>query len=205
MRTIHIAPSAFEYFNDIKSVVFELVDGLTGLGQEAEVVTLQYTMPTKQERVEVREKAPATHYSGTVNFSETIKHLHEFDIVHLHCPFLGAAGEILRWKKDNPNVPFLITYYRDIPFIDLISIYLRWYNNWYLPKLFSVADKVLCVSIDNFMDGKGRKYLKDVDKLEEFGMEGAVVYLTESANEVKLVDRDGAVKNLAKIYNTLIT
>ncbi len=143
MRVIHIIPSAFEYFDDIRSQAFKLLDGLHKLGVENEAFTLQYGSPSQAEKTSVREASPSVHdMVGTFDISSAIKDFADFDIVHLHCPFFGAAGKILRWKKLNSSIPLVITYYRDVRIVDLMSLFISFYNKYYLPKLFRLSDAV---------------------------------------------------------------
>lgn len=207
MRVIHFVPSAFDYFADIKSVAFELVAGLSEAGVENEIIALQYgVLPQaeKDENQSVKTNYLGARYEGVINFHETLQDLSGFDVVHLHAPFLGAANEIIKWKKNNPEIPLVVTYYRDIPIVDLISVFLRWYNSRYLSKIFLIADRVICPILDNFLESRGKYLLEDLNKLEEFGTWNDDIHLTESANKVKLLQRDEVVKNLIGIYYTLI-
>ncbi len=143
MRVIHIIPSAFEYFDDIRSRAFKLLDGLCKLGVENEAFTLQYGSTTKALKSSVAEASPAVHnYVGNFDIDAAITSFADFDIVHLHCPFFGAAGKILQWKKNNPDIPLVVTYYRDVKIVDTISLFIRLYNTYYLPKFFKLADAV---------------------------------------------------------------
>ena len=143
MRVIHIIPSAFEYFDDIRSHAFKLLDGLHKLGVENEAFTLQYGSTNKAEKASIKEASPSVHnYMGNFDIDSAIDNFSDFDIVHLHCPFFGAAGKILRWKKLNPDIPLVITYYRQVRVQDLMSLFIRLYNAYYLPKIFKLADGV---------------------------------------------------------------
>ena len=61
MRVIHIIPSAFEYFDDIRSQAFRLLDGLNKLGVETEAFTLQYGSTNKAQKASIKEAAPSVH------------------------------------------------------------------------------------------------------------------------------------------------
>ncbi|MEK7131772.1 MAG: glycosyltransferase [Patescibacteria group bacterium] len=143
MRVIHIIPSAFEYFDDIRLQAFKLLDGLHKLGVETEAFTLQYGSTNKVEKASIKEASPSVHnYLGNFDIDSAIANFADFDIVHLHCPFFGAAGKILRWKKLNPGIPLVVTYYRPVRIQDLMSLFIRFYNAYYLPKIFKLADAV---------------------------------------------------------------
>jgi hypothetical protein len=143
MRVIHIIPSAFEYFDDIRSQAFKLLNGLHKLGVETEAFTLQYGSPNKAEKSSIKQASPSVHnFIGDFDINTAIASISNFDIVHLHCPFFGAAGKILYWKKLNPNTPLVVTYSRDVQVGDVMSLFIRFYNAYYLPKIFKLADAV---------------------------------------------------------------
>lgn len=143
MRVIHVIPSAFEYFNDIRSQAFKLLDGLHKLGVETEAFTLQYGLPDKEEKASIKKASPSVHnFIENFDVNSAIVNFSNFDVVHLHCPFLGAAGKILRWKNQNPNVPLVVTFYRQVRITDLMSLFIKLYNMFYLPKIFKLADAV---------------------------------------------------------------
>ena len=143
MRVIHIIPSAFEYFDDIRSQAFKLLDGLHKLGVETEAFTLQYGSTNKAEKASIKKASPSVHdYIGNFDIDSAIANFADFDIVHLHCPFFGAAGKIFRWKKLNPNIPLVATYYRKVRIYDLMSLFISVYNVYYLPKIFKLVDAV---------------------------------------------------------------
>lgn len=141
MRVIHIIPSAFEYFNDIRSQAFKLLDGLHKLGVETEAFTLQYGLSNKAEKKSIKEASPSVHsHMGDFDIDSAIKSFTDFDVVHLHCPFFGAAGKILQWKKNNPNTPLVVTFYREVKVVDLMSLFIKLYNAYYLPKFFKLTN-----------------------------------------------------------------
>ncbi|EKD42976.1 MAG: hypothetical protein ACD_72C00515G0006, partial [uncultured bacterium] len=47
MRVLHIIPSAFDYFDDIRSEAFKMIDAEIEMGIDAEAMTLEYGAPTK--------------------------------------------------------------------------------------------------------------------------------------------------------------
>jgi hypothetical protein len=141
MRVIHVIPSAFEYFDDIRSQAFKLLDNLHKLGVENEAFTLQYGTPNKAQKSSIEKVSPSIHnFIGDFDINSAIVNFSDFDVVHLHCPFFGAAGKILHWKKLHPDTPLVVTYYRDVKVTDLMSLFIKLYNAYYLPKIFKLAD-----------------------------------------------------------------
>ena len=150
MKVIHIIPSAFDYFNDIRTQAFSLLEELHKLGVENEAITLQYGQPNRAIKKSVQSAAPvaARNYLGNFDISGVIKTFADFDAVHLHCPFFGAAGKILRWAKTRQS-PLVITYYRPVLMSDFFSIIILAYNWFYLARLFKLADSVIDMRQEN--------------------------------------------------------
>lgn len=166
MRVIHIVPSAFNYFDDIRSKAFAIVDGLHNLGIETEAFTVQYGSTGKKLKESVKAASPSVHTlaatTGAQGLSNSLK---DFDVVHVHCPFLGAAKQILHWKQAFPHKLMVVTYYRDVPFSDGFSWFVKLYNAYFLPKIFRAADVVICSSINELAQYRGAKYIPAQQKV----------------------------------------
>lgn len=152
MKITHIIPSAFEYFDDIRDRAFSWVEALGDLGVDVEVFTLQYGgKPPAEVRQEVAAVAPSRTYEKTVPVQTMTKIIttgltpKEPEIIHLHTPFLGGAGQILDFIKSRPNAHLVVTHHRPVKFEDLISVYIYFYNHYYLPKFFTLADAILLI------------------------------------------------------------
>ena len=143
MNIAHIIPTAFDYFDDIKSNAFRLVERLQDFNVNSEVITLQYSQPSKTEKEKisgVRGSAPSYGFKESRSMVDAIGDLSKHDLVHLHCPFIGAAKIIINWKKNNPQVPLVCTFYRDVETPDVFSLIIKFYNNYYLSKIFALAE-----------------------------------------------------------------
>lgn len=150
MRIAHLVPASFEYFDDIRSEVFDLVEAEHALGVDVEVFTLQYGTPTKTSGAPRVSSAPRQRkFGGTVNFAQVLTELADFDVVHVHCPFFGGLKKLVAWKQAHPGTPLVVTVYPEVPASDLFSYLVRWYNRYYLPRLLSVATVVTTVSLEN--------------------------------------------------------
>ncbi len=168
MKVIHIIPSAFNYFDDIRSRAFKLVENLHELGIEADAFTLQYgsSGSSQQFQKNVHDIAPSRQFVGMVKGAELINALSDYTLVHLHCPFLGVARSLWRFKQAHPEIPLIATYYRDAVTSDLFGWCIKWYNNYYLPKIFSVAD-VVAYEPGREAERAVAKYVKNFSKLVE--------------------------------------
>ncbi len=200
MRVIHIIPSAFEYFGDIRSQAFKLLDGLHKLGVETEAFTLQYGVSGKSLKDSIKKDSPSVHdFKGNFGIDDLIEDLDEFDIVHLHCPFLGAARKIINWKVLHPDFPLVVTYYRDVPFEDLFSLFIKLYNFYFLPKIFALSSVVVCQNFEVFKNSAGAGCVDDKSKL-------AVLDEVDLDKEMGNLDAAEAVAvKTLMVYNSLIS
>ena len=176
MKVIHIIPSAFHYFDDIRNQAMDLVNAERKLGVDAEAFTLQYGAGTRREENIISQKAPGLNFNGLFSGNDLIKDLDNYDIVHLHCPFFGLAKDLLVWKKINPDKILVATVWREAKITDLFSVYIYLYNRRYLPKILSLCGRV-------------------IDK----------VHLTYPADELKLKHSDMEAKACVSFYSSLIS
>lgn len=211
MRVMHIIPSAFEYFKDIKQEAFALAEEIEKLEEveepvKSEAITLQYGDPTRAEKFEIATVSPSKEYQGEQPVAEIVNQFAAYDIVHLHAPFMGSGGMLKKWKERHPEHPFVITYYRDVLLPDFFAYIFKYYNAYYLPKLFHLADAVTCFSLADFNKSLGVKYLRDKNKLLPLWNAESEpnVHLTDSEDEVKLQRRKVAAFMLYQIYNSLL-
>jgi len=210
MKVLHIVPSAFDYFNDIRDFVFQLTDHLSDLEVESEIFTLQYGTTTRQTKIEIWQKSPGASFEGHIKINEIIASLDNFDIIHLHCPFLGAARRLLAWKKQNPDRKLIITYYRDIRLTDLFSFFILLYNNYYLPKIFKVADAISCLSAEDLKRTSAWRWMKDKKAIIELksmadkSENQPNVHLTEDVNNIQLIPAAELAEACIRAYNKLL-
>lgn len=196
MKILHIVPSAFDYFSDIRERAFTIVEGLDALGWQNETITLQYGAPTRAEQFQLQQAAPSRAYGGESSAAEmeTVD-FENCDLLHAHAPFIGAAGKILKWKKEHSNKPLVVSYYRDINLTDIFSFFFRVYNLFYLPKIFKIADAVTLFP-DTNIDGRMEKRLRlAADK---------VLLLSGGKAEGEEVTVEDIVRDLDMLYNNLI-
>jgi len=216
MKVAHIIPSTFDYFSDIKTAAFSIAEQLDNYDIESNIITLQYQTSEQSQKEEEKEisgpKGPAPSYSfkGLKSMGQAIDELSEYDLVHLHCPFLSAAGKILKWKQDNPNIPLLITYYREVIIKDLISIYITFYNKYYLSKIFKSAGAITCFS--EKIARKLNRGKMDDEKIFNIAVEEEdmreeenliVVHLTNGRSKVKL-EYVVSMDRLVYLYGVLL-
>jgi hypothetical protein len=140
MRVVHIVPTAFNYFDDIRNTVFQIVDGLDAAGLNQEIFTLEYSEPEKNIQEQLKKIAPKRRYGGMHPLQNSLQDLASFDLVHFHVPFLGAGKALLAWRKEFRNTSMIVSYYRNVLLVDLLSFFISFYNNFYVKKFIEQAD-----------------------------------------------------------------
>jgi len=165
MKILHIVPTAFEYFEKIRSEAFGLVDDLNNLGFACEIITLQYSAVSKRLKSRVAEESEERiGFEKNYGDKELADKLDKADIIHLHAPFLGMGKKLLKYKREHKEKKFLITMHANLPYSDLFTIIIWLYNGFYLKRLMNEADFVVAENEQIFRAGGGFSYLHDLQK-----------------------------------------
>lgn len=197
-----------------------MIEKLADFGIENEVITLQYHTPNEaikkdktneenQEKVENEDflvgKDHSLSFKGYEQTANSFSNLYEFDVVHLHAPFLGAGWHISQFKKKNPNIPLVVSYYREVRQVDFFCLLISLYNWFFLRKIIKMADAVLFFSekrygLGQISRGKAVNMKIGLEKpKDEYGNP-----LTETVYKVKLDGKEPcemALEKLIYIYN----
>jgi hypothetical protein len=143
---VHIIPAAFDYFDDIKTRAFSWVDEMSKYDLELEVLTIQYSTDKNNSDASDKIKSDRRKFAGVISGQAGMANLSQFDLVHVHCPMLGGAGDLLKWIKSESRPPLICTYHPAIKFPGIFGWLIRGYNQYYLPKIFVQADIVTVYS-----------------------------------------------------------
>ncbi|MCX6782091.1 MAG: hypothetical protein NTW66_03170 [Candidatus Magasanikbacteria bacterium] len=208
MNVIHIIPSVFDYFDDIRDSAMALAERERDFGINAEAYTLQYGTVSRNEQAVTAYKTPTMKFSGLFSGSYVISELDAADVVHLHAPFMGLAGDLIKWKKER-NIPLIVTFYRNVNIRDLFSLLLSLYNRYYLPKIINLADLVIAstsdtckkLSVCSKISGTGK--LRILSELVS-GSENENIHLTLDKNTIKLSTADVEARAYISVYNHLL-
>lgn len=207
MNVLHIIPSVRDYFKDIRTTAMHIVERERIYGINSEAYTLQYGTVGRKEQDEVSKEAPGMRFAGLFSGSYVIGELESADVIHLHAPFLGLAGDLIAWKKKSIK-PLLISFYRDVPIIDVFSFLLYFYNRIYLARLLKLCDRVVVQSKDVYRKNASffplivaKKTLILNEEIEE--LKAHNIHLTLGANKLKLTDEDVEAAAYISIYNQL--
>lgn len=179
MKVLHIIPSAFNYFDDIRAKAFKLCENLNCNGVATDVIALQYGSQSKSEYELLEGNFPKLQRGESVSYDSASKDFTEYDLLHLHFPILGGVAEILSWKKNNSKGRLVVTYYRPVIFQDIFCLLIIVYCQYYFRKIMAASDVILVLSSKS------------------------AVHLTNFGDKVKLVD-EHPVKEVMEEYNSIM-
>lgn len=167
MKTAHIVSTFPPYFGGMGNACFHEVTGLVKLGYEVTVFTPGNKPSHNQSRegFEVKYMQPLFKYGNTAFVPHIIKRLKNFDIIHIHWPFIGAAEAVLFWKKfKRPKTKLIIQYQMDLIDTGLRGLIFNIYSCFFNPVFVKQADKILVSSLDYARNSKIKKFLSQYGK-----------------------------------------
>lgn len=189
MKVLHVIPNAFNYFEDIHTEAFELLETEASFGVESDAVTINYGGVTKKEKFEVSKISPSRKYIGQESFENNIESWGSYDVINLHCPFFGPFGKMYTWLKNHPEKNFIITYHHDFTSPDFFGYLIKLFNFFYLPKLFDISQYVVFFEDRYDLSKVGIKMLKNHDKMVVLGLreEGEDIHNSSIAEDLVMV------------------
>jgi glycosyltransferase involved in cell wall biosynthesis len=165
MRIAHIVSTYPPYYGGMGNVVFAMAQGLAWRDHEVVVFTPEYLQSSElrdqdaapvvsheqnlaDKIAHVKRLSPSISYGNAARLPTIAKELDNFDIVHLHYPFLGTANLVRRWKLRHPDRPLVISYHMDTRAPSFKGLAFALYNQFWLPKILHVADRIIVASFD---------------------------------------------------------
>ena len=145
MKVLHLVPSAFEYYDDIRSRVSGWLNHMPEFGVEVEVVTIYYGTTAQGMKKQTAAESPKSKFIGRVETGEVVSNWGDYDLIHWHCPFMGGARHFLDAVISHPDIPLVVTVHRLPRFGDILEIVMYWYNRYWLRKILRVATAVALV------------------------------------------------------------
>ncbi|MEK7189900.1 MAG: glycosyltransferase family 4 protein, partial [Patescibacteria group bacterium] len=158
MKIAIITPVFPPYLAGIGNVAAQEAAGLAQKGMEVAVFTPWYPdrdCPEMSSPYRVSRIWPNASHGNAAWIRKIPAELFSFDIIHLHYPFIGAIGAILRCKR-----PLIVTYHMDLVGRGWKGLFFKIYTYLTLPKIVKKANKILVSSIDYAQNGFLATYLK---------------------------------------------
>jgi len=164
MKIAHFVCRFPPYKGGIGNVCYYQAKYLSKLGNEVVVFTHYNRKEQGQiNRTKENFKVKALPYlfaygNASLCLPVQIKQWNQFDVIHLHFPFIGFAEQLLFLKKIGLIKPyFVVQYHMDLVGQGIIKHIFSFYNKFTLPLLLS-ADKIIASSLDYLVHSKISKY-----------------------------------------------
>lgn len=160
MKIAHLVSTFLPRVGGMGQVCFEEAARLSS-DHEVTVVTLDYGGSASVESLNgftVKRLRPLVKLGDAGYLSGLIEVLRDFDLVHLHYPFYGALGALIRAKK-LLGFSLVVTYHMDAQSggtKKFLQVFLDWL---YARKLFQLADRVIAVDLDYFKQSKYGRFI----------------------------------------------
>lgn len=173
MKIAQIICSYPPYRGGMGNSVFENSKYLRKLGHNVEVFTPLYNESESKLPNVIYEK-PMFSFGKSARIKKFLNKLSDFDVVHLHYPFFGTAELIVKWKKENPKIPLVITYHMDATANGWKGLIFKIYSKLLMPKILNSADALIVSTFDFVSNSEAEKiYEQNKEKWHEipFGVD----------------------------------
>ena len=181
MKIAIVAPVFYPYLSGIGTVVRSEALGLGKLGHDVTVLTPLYStsdaVEAAQDKYKVKRLRPCFKFGNAAWLPQLRQELANFDIVHLHYPFIGGVCGVLECKK-----PVVVTYHMDLVGQGWKKYFFKIYNYFTLPRLVKDVKSIVFSSWDYIQKGQLKKYIvKEPQKFIEipFGVDTTVEQKTQ--------------------------
>jgi len=201
LKIAHIICAFPPYKGGMGNVCFEQSRELARLGHEVAIFTPLYdkNIPLIEDMHGFRVYRLKPFFKfGNAAFLPTLPNkLKNFDIVHLHWPFVGVGGLILLYKSIFPKL--IIQYHMDLIDTKIRGFVFRIYNFLFNKRLVNVGKKILISSSSYLMASKIKQYYQQFKNkfiISPFGVEQKRFFPEEKNKNLLL---KYAIKNDEKI------
>lgn len=157
MKIAIITPVFPPYLAGIGNVAAQEAAVLARKGIEVAVFTPDYGKDIQDDGV--KRLKPFLKFGNAAWLLKLEKELRDFDIIHLHYPFIGAVGAVLKVAHAS-KVRLVVTYHMDLVGRGWKGLFFRIYTYLTLPKIIKDADKILVSSLDYAQNGFLSPFLK---------------------------------------------
>lgn len=169
MKIAHLVTVFPPYKSGIGNLCYQEVMELVKLDHEVTVFTPDYggtKLPITNGKLQIIYLKPAFKYGNAALVPSMVKELNNFDVIHLHYPFIGGAEKLLFSKIKKP---IIIQYHMDLGMPKAFSFLIKPYNLLIAKNIFKKADKILVSSYDYAKSSRqlGNFFKKNKEKFIE--------------------------------------
>lgn len=175
LRIAHLICSFLPYQGGMGNVCLEQAKELARRGHQVTVFTPQYQKQIKNREqmfgFNIERLAPLCHFGNSAFLPTLLKRLKNFDIVHLHWPFIGT-GELMLFSSSVKS-RLVVQYHMDLIDQGWRGFVFRVYNYFFNKRMVKRAQKILISSypyLENSFLKKWIKFNKDKFIISPFGV-----------------------------------
>jgi glycosyltransferase involved in cell wall biosynthesis len=149
MRIAHVTATFLPYYSGTGMVCYHNALGLARLGHDVTVITADHPRGSYSYPPEIAvHRLPVAFRLGNAPLLPKLLGLKDFDIVHLHHPFI--FGDLLLWAALKARgIPLVLTHHNDLVGDGLRPLLFDSYAAISTRLLFSSASKLAAVSLDH--------------------------------------------------------
>jgi glycosyltransferase involved in cell wall biosynthesis len=165
MKIAHVVCSFPPYRGGIGNSALQMAKSVLAYGHSVTVMTPDYGQDRRRDAepelgaVTVKRLATYGAYGNAAWLPQLSWQLRDYDIVHFHYPFYGAALAVLLAKLCRPSLKLILHYHMDNRAPGWKGLVFKLYKKVFFPILFHSADFVTCASLDYVNHSDIAKYL----------------------------------------------
>ncbi|MGC9048890.1 MAG: glycosyltransferase family 4 protein [Patescibacteria group bacterium] len=176
MKVAHIVSTFPPYSGGMGNVCYQQVKELANLGHDVVVFTPEYNKEYNKEKLttdnlQLTTLKPILKYGNAAFVPQVMRYLKDFEIIHLHWPFIGAEA-VLFWKlfknhsnqrtyPNTTNTPprLVVQYQMDLVGQGIFRGIFNFYQLLFIPLMVKAADKIIVSSLDYAQNSRLKNFL----------------------------------------------
>jgi len=157
------------YKGGISNMAYDHALGLTKSGHKVTVFTPLYNKNDREfdrQDFQIKRLRPWARFGNGAFLPQLIGQLSDYDIIHLHYPFFGAAEIVWLLKRvKGKKIKLVITYHMDVVGALLMKPFFKFHTKFIMPQIIKAADKIIVTSLDYAQTSNIKDFLaKEPDK-----------------------------------------
>ena len=162
MKIAHVSAVFPPYHSGTGNVCYHNALELARRGHSISVFTASLDGAPENEVIDgvnIHRLRPLVRVGNAALLPGLVRHLHGFDLIHLHYPFFG--GEITWLAAKLGHTPLVITYHQDVLLGGLMGVAERFLRQSVSRLVLSSADRLLFTSLDYGRSSYASRMVKD--------------------------------------------
>jgi glycosyltransferase involved in cell wall biosynthesis len=150
MKIAQIVCTFPPYRGGLGNSVKDLAEMLAKQGNEVTVFTPNYKKITTEYNgvFKVKRLRPLFKFGNAAVLPQLFWLLSDFDVIHLHLPFLGATLPVVLFSTFHPKKKIIVTYHMDLIAAGWKKYFFNYYQKFCVPAILGRAKKIIVSSFD---------------------------------------------------------